>query len=49
MIDFLYRGNQLSPDRQQELANILVGITHREGENGVQYIRRIGAWLLGVR
>lgn len=49
MVDFLYRGNQLSPGRQEELANILVGITHRESENGVLHIRQIGAWLLGVR
>jgi uncharacterized RDD family membrane protein YckC len=49
IIEFLQRSNQLSEPRQQELASILEGITHEKGDNGVERLRRIGAWFLGVR
>ncbi|MBT8437556.1 MAG: RDD family protein, partial [Gammaproteobacteria bacterium] len=49
IIEFLQRSNQLSEPRQQELANILEGITHEKGDKGVEQLRRIGAWFLGVR
>jgi uncharacterized RDD family membrane protein YckC len=49
IIEFLQRSNQLSQPRQQELASILEGITHEKGSNGVEQLRRIGAWFLGVR
>ena len=49
IIDFLQRGAQLSAPRQQELAHILEGITHQPGDDGVERLRRIGAWFLGVR
>jgi uncharacterized RDD family membrane protein YckC len=49
IIDFLQRSQQLSEPRQQELANILVGVTHHKGDNGVEKLQRIGAWFLGVR
>ena len=49
IIEFLQRSNQLSEPRQQELASILEGITHEKGDNGVEQLRRIGAWFLGVR
>ena len=49
IIDFLQRSQQLSEPRQQELANILVGVTHHKADNGVEKLQRIGAWFLGVR
>ena len=49
IIEFLQRSNQLSEPRQRELASILEGITHEKGDNGVEQLRRIGAWVLGVR
>ena len=49
IIDFLHRSGQLSEPRQIELAGLLEGITHGKGENGVDKLRRMGAWFLGVR
>lgn len=49
IIDFLQRSPQLSAPRQRELADILEGITHDRGEDGVTRLHRIGAWFLGVR
>ena len=49
VVDFLQRGGQLSRPRQQELAAILEGITHEPGEDGVERLRRNGAWFLGMR
>jgi uncharacterized RDD family membrane protein YckC len=49
IVDFLQRSQQLSEPRQQELASILVGVTHDKNDNGVEKLQRIGAWFLGVR
>ena len=49
IIEFMQRTNQLSEPRQRELAQILEGITHEKGEDGVERLQRIGAWFLGVR
>ncbi|MEM7564619.1 MAG: RDD family protein [Pseudomonadota bacterium] len=49
IIEFLHRSNQLSEPRQQELAALLEGITHEKQDNGVDKLRRMGAWFLGVR
>lgn len=49
IVDFLQRGGQLSEPRQQELAAILEGVTHEPGEDGVERLRRNGAWYLGIR
>ena len=49
IIDFLQRSPQLSEPRQQELADILEGVTHQKGDNGVRQLHRIGAWFLGLR
>ena len=49
IVDFLQRSAQLSEPRQRELAGILEGITHDEGDDGVERLQRIGAWFLGVR
>ncbi|MDC1287918.1 RDD family protein [Gammaproteobacteria bacterium] len=49
IVDFLRRGAQLSQPRQQELASILEGTTHQKGEDGVERLRRHGAWYLGIR
>ena len=49
IVDFLQRSSQLSQPRQQELAEILEGITHEPGEDGVDRLRRNGAWFLGMR
>jgi len=49
IINFLQRSAQLSLPRQQELAAILEGVTHEANENGVERLRRNGAWFLGTR
>lgn len=49
IVEFLQRGSQLSQPRQRELAAILEGITHQKGEDGVELLRRHGAWYLGIR
>ena len=49
IIEFMQRSHQLSEPRQRELAGILEGITHEKGDDGVERLRRIGAWFLGVR
>lgn len=49
IVNFLQRSAQLSAPRQRELAAILEGITHEAGENGVERLRRNGAWFLGMR
>ena len=49
IVDFLRRSAQLSQPRQQELASILEGTTHQKGEDGVERLRRHGAWYLGIR
>ena len=49
LVEFLQRSSQISQPRQQELASILEGITHDKGENGVDRLRRNGAWYLGMR
>lgn len=49
VIDFLHRSQQLSVPRQQELADILDGVTHSKDENGVDQLHRMGAWFLGVQ
>lgn len=49
IIQFLHRSRQLSQPRQQELAQLLDGVTHETGEDGVNRLHRIGAWFLGLR
>jgi uncharacterized RDD family membrane protein YckC len=49
IVHFLQRSQQLSLPRQRELAAILEGITHQVGEDGVERLRRNGAWFLGMR
>ena len=49
IISFAQRRQQLSDDRQRELADILEPILPTEGANRVDYLRGIGAWLLGER
>jgi len=49
IVHFLQRGAQLSAPRQQELAALLEGVTHEAGEDGVERLRRNGAWFLGLR
>ena len=49
IVNFLQRSSQLSEPRQHELAMLLEGVTHEKGENGVERLRRIGAWFLGMR
>lgn len=46
-IGFAQRHQQLSEDRQKELANILTPLLPVEGEHRVNYVRGIGRWLLG--
>lgn len=49
IVSYLQRRTQLSEPRQHELAQMLEGVTHEQGENGVERLHRIGAWLLGMR
>jgi uncharacterized RDD family membrane protein YckC len=49
LVEFLQRSAQISQPRQQELASMLEGITHDKGEDGVDRLRRYGAWFLGMR
>ena len=49
LVEFLQRSSQISQPRQRELASILEGITHDKGEDGVDRLRRYGAWYLGMR
>ena len=49
LVEFLQRSSQISQPRQQELASILEGITHDKGEDGVDLLRRYGAWYRGMR
>lgn len=49
LINFIERHHELSPDRQQELADILQDVTHKRGKENITYLRSIGAWLLGVK
>ena len=49
IIGFTERHEDLSYDRQKELANILADITHLEPEKNIKYLRGVGNWLLGVR
>ncbi len=49
IVHFMQRSSQISQPRQQELASILEGTTHQRGEDGVERLRRYGAWFLGVR
>ena len=49
VVEFLQRSAKISQPRQQELAGILEGITHEQGEDGVERLRRYGAWYLGLR
>lgn len=49
IISFAQRRQQLSEDRQRELADILEPVLPTEGSNRVDYLRGIGAWLLGER
>lgn len=49
IIEFTQRHDQISEERQQELANILAPMLPVEGEHRVKYLRGIGSWLLGGR
>ena len=49
IVNFLQRSSQLSQPRQQELADILEGVTHEAGEDGVERLHRNGAWFLGMQ
>lgn len=48
IIAFTERHDQLSDDRQQELADIL-GDVIQQKSNRINYLRGIGSWLLGVK
>lgn len=49
LVSFTQRHQQLTPSRQEELAEILQPITHRDPASAIAYLRGIGAWLLGSR
>lgn len=49
IIGFTERHNELSPDRQHELADILSDITHKTYDKNIDYLRGVGSWLLGAR
>jgi len=47
IISFTQRYQQLTESRQEELANILEGMTGSTGSKGVKQVQGIGNWLLG--
>jgi uncharacterized RDD family membrane protein YckC len=49
IIGFTQRHQQLSGDRQQELAGILGPVLPVDADHRVEYLRGIGQWLLGGR
>lgn len=49
VIGFTHRHDQISEDRQQELADILGPVLPTDGAHRVDYLRGIGGWLLGGR
>lgn len=49
IIGFTERHEDLSYDRQKELASILSDATQLEPEKNIAYLRSVGNWLLGVR
>jgi len=49
IVGFTQRHQQLTKARQEELAEILQPVTHREPKAAVSYLQGIGAWLLGAR
>jgi uncharacterized RDD family membrane protein YckC len=49
IVEFTQRHKSLSPARQQELSDILLPVTHKEGREGVEYLRSLGNWFLGAR
>lgn len=49
IIGFTQRHNQISEERQQELADILAPVLPVEGSSRVNYLRGVGGWLLGGR
>ncbi|WP_211825857.1 RDD family protein [Kistimonas asteriae] len=49
MMSFTRRHTSLSDARQQELADILLGVTHDNKEDSVTRLQGIGLWLSGKR
>ena len=49
IIGFTQRHDQISEDRQQELADILAPMLPVDRQHRVNYLRGIGGWLLGGR
>ncbi len=49
IISYTQRHQQLTMDRQIELASIINALTQRENETSVVYLRGLGCWLLGKR
>lgn len=49
IIDFTQRHQQISKDRQKELANILQPITKAKDNEAIHQLHGIGGWLLGDR
>lgn len=49
VINFTQRHQDISLERQQELAGILANVTAKDGEENVTYLRSVGNWLMGIR
>ncbi len=49
VIAFAERARTLTPERQQELADLVAPVTHARGERGVARLLGIANWLLGRR
>ncbi|HWV15752.1 MAG TPA: RDD family protein [Cellvibrio sp.] len=49
IIEFTLRHKSLSQARQEELSNILAPVTHKQGREGVEYLRALGNWFMGAR
>ena len=49
VVAFAQRHQQLSGERQQELANILAPVLHAQDEAAVKRLQGIARWLMGER
>ncbi len=49
IINFTQRHQEISLERQQELAEILNDVTAKDAPENVTYLRSIGNWLVGIR
>jgi len=49
LVAFVQRHNSMTPERADELAGILSGVTNRKGSDNIRHLYGIGKWILGSR